>query len=44
MITDMFSNETLSPVVTELLIRGRIPNISFVFTAQSTLKYPKIFE
>ena len=31
MIADMFSNKKLNPVVTELFIRGRKLNISFVF-------------
>lgn len=43
MITDMISNETLSPVVTELLIRSKILNISLVFTTQSYFKVPKDF-
>ena len=35
MITDMESNEQLSPIVTELFLRGRKLNISFVFISQS---------
>ena len=35
MISDMLSNKKLNPIVTELLIRGRKLNISFVFITQS---------
>ena len=35
MIKDMLSNEKPNPIVTELFIRGRKLNISFVFTTQS---------
>ena len=35
MIADMFSNENVSPIVTELFIRGRKLNNSFVFITQS---------
>ena len=35
MITDMLSNKKLKPIVTELFIRGRKPNIYFVFITQS---------
>ena len=35
MITDMESNEQLSPIVTELFLRGRKLNISLVFISQS---------
>ena len=35
MIADMFSNENFSPIVTELFIRGRKLNNSFVFITQS---------
>ena len=41
MITDMESNKNLSPVVTELLFRGRKLNISLVFISQSYFKVPK---
>ena len=41
MIADMESNKTLSPIVTELLLRGRKFNISFVFISQSYFKVPK---
>ena len=34
-ITDMLSNRKLNPVVTELFIRRRKPNISLVFITQS---------
>ena len=42
MIADMESNEKLSPIVTELLLRGRKHNISLVFTSQSYFKISKI--
>ena len=35
MVADMPSNKKLNPVVTELFIRGRKLNISFVFITQS---------
>ena len=35
MIADMLSNKKLNPMVTELFIRGRKLNISFVFITQS---------
>ena len=41
MIADMINNKELIPVVTELFIRGRKLNISFVFIKQSYLKVPK---
>ena len=41
MIADMESHKTLSPIVTELLLRGRKFNISFVFISQSYFKVPK---
>ena len=41
MIADMINNNNLNPVVTELFIRGRKPNISIVFTKQSYFKVPK---
>ena len=41
MIADMINNKKLNPVVTELLIRGRKLNISFVFITQSYFKVPK---
>ena len=37
----MESNEKLSPIVTELFIRGRKLNISLVFISQSYFKVPK---
>ena len=42
MIADMESNEKLSPVVTELLLRARKLNISFVFISQSYFEVPKM--
>ena len=37
----MESNKKLSPVVTELFLRGRKVNISLVFISQSYFKVPK---
>ena len=42
MIADMASNKKLSPIVTELFLRGRKLNISLVFISQSYFKVPKI--
>ena len=41
MITDMESNKKLSPVVTELFLRGSKLNISLVFVSQSYFKVLK---
>ena len=41
MISDMLSNKELSPIVTELFIRGRKLNISLVFITQSYFVVPK---
>ena len=41
MIADMINNKKLNPVVTELFIRGRKPNIFIVFITQSYFKVPK---
>ena len=41
MIADMINNKKLNPVVTELFIRDRKLNISFVFITQSYFKVPK---
>ena len=41
MITDVIKNKKLNSIVTELLIRGRKINISFVFITQSYFKVPK---
>ena len=41
MIADMIHNKRLSSIVTELFIRGRKLNISFVFITQSHFKVPK---
>ena len=38
MIADMESNKNLSPIVTELFLRGRKPNISLVFISESYFK------
>ena len=35
MVADMFSNNKLNPIVTELFLRGRKLNISLVFITQS---------
>ena len=37
----MINNKIISPVVTELFIRGRKLNISIVFLTQSYFKVPK---
>ena len=42
MIADMESNKKLSPISTELFLRGKKSNISFVFISQSYFKVPKI--
>ena len=41
MVADMESNKKLSPIVTELFLRGRKLNISLVFISQSYFKVPK---
>ena len=41
MIADMLSNGKLNPIATELFIRGRKLNISFVFITQSYFAVPK---
>ena len=41
MIPDMINNKKLNSIVTELIIRGRKLNISFIFIAQSYFKVPK---
>ena len=41
MISDMFNNKKLIPIVTELFIRGRKPNIYLVFIAQFYFAVPK---
>ena len=41
MIADMINNKKLNSVVTELFIRGRKLNISFVFITRSYFKVPK---
>ena len=41
MIADMIDNTKLNSIVTELFIRGRKINISFVFLTQSDFKVPK---
>ena len=41
MIADMLSNKKLSPIVTELFIRGRNLNIYLVFITQSYFTIPK---
>ena len=41
MMADMESNEKLSPIVTELFLRGRKLNISLVFISQSYFKVLK---
>ena len=41
MITDMESNKTLSPIVTELFLRERKLNVSIAFISQPNFKMPK---
>ena len=41
MIADIESNKKLSPIVTELILRGRKLNISIVFILQFYFKVPK---
>ena len=41
MIADVINNKNLTPVVTELFIRGRKVDISIVFITQSYFKVPK---
>ena len=41
MIADMLSNKRLSPIITELFIRGRKMNIFLVFITQSYFAVPK---
>ena len=41
MITDMEFNKILSPIVTELFLRGRKLNISLDFISQSYIKVPE---
>ena len=41
MIADMEANENLSPIVTELLLRGRKLNISLVFISKFYFEVPK---
>ena len=40
MIADMLSNKKLNPIVTELFIRGKKLNISFISITQSYLVVP----
>ena len=42
MRADMKSDKKLSPIVTELFLRGRELNISLVFISQSYFKVPKL--
>ena len=41
MIADLLSNKKLTPIVTELFIRGKRINICFLFSAQSYFAVPK---
>ena len=41
MIADLLSNKKLTPIVTELFIRGKKINICFLFSAQSYFAVPK---
>ena len=40
-IADLKSNKKLSPIVTELFLRGKKLNISLVFISQSYFKEPE---
>ena len=40
-IADMVSNKKLNPIVNELFIRGRRPNVFSVFITQSYFAVPK---
>ena len=44
MTSDMLSNKTINPIVTELLIRHRKLNISLVFITQPILLCQKILD
>ena len=44
MIADIVNNERLNPIVTELFIRSRKPNISLVFISQSYFKVQKMLD
>ena len=44
MIADMEANKKLSPIVTELFLRGRKLNILHVFVSQSYFKVPQGFK
>ena len=41
LISNMETNQKLSPIVTELFLRGRKLNISIMFISQSYFKVPK---
>ena len=43
MIADMINNKKRNPIVTELFIKGRKPNISIVFITKYYFKVPKHF-
>ena len=42
MITDMEGNKKISPIATELFLRGRKLNISLVFESQLYFKVPRV--
>ena len=42
MIADMIHNKKLNSVITELFIRGRKLNTSFVFLCNHTLRFQKL--
>ena len=42
LIADMEANKKQSPIVTELFLKGRNLNISFVFISKLSFKLPKI--
>ena len=41
MIADVINNKKINPILTELFIRGRKPNVSIVFFTQSYFKVSK---
>ena len=44
MIADILINKKFNPIATELFIRGRKQNISFVFITQSYFPVPKKYK
>ena len=44
MIADMVNNKKINPILTELFVRGRKPNISIVFLHNLILKCRKMLD